>query len=145
MQKCFVESNLKIVAEVENLDQGVASDNLNFRSYVAGDDCLPQIQVFLWLKSGVIQLSMFFQEELAEVSFQEVLALMNDISLSSAGSYWISIPGLQKIEFRTAYLLPGDDFNMEQFKNVLRKFLDQGLLQYSYLKNLIKNPGPLIN
>jgi hypothetical protein len=145
MQACFMESNLQIVTESENLNQQRASDHLILRSYVAGVDCLPQILAFLWPSSEVIQFSMLFPEELAEAKFIEALAVMNDINLSSAGSYWTAIPGFSKIEFRTAYLISGDQLNKEQFKSVLKKFLDQGLEQYSNLKKLTENPGKLVN
>jgi hypothetical protein len=145
MQACFMESGLQIVTESENLDQKAAADYLIFRSYVARDHYLAQIQTFLWLSHKVVQLSMFFQAEMPGGIFPTLLALMNNINLSNAGSYWTAVPRFKKIEFRTAYVLPDDRLNKEQFKGALKKFLDQGLLQDDYLTKLMVSPGGLIN
>jgi hypothetical protein len=145
MQACFMELDLKIVTESEALNQEVCSDYLNFRSYAAGDDCLAQLQAFVWPDYRVIQISMYLQQEMTETTIATLLTLMNDINVSSSGAYWTAIPGLQRIEFRTAYILAGDQLNKEQFKRILKKFVDQGLLQCSYLKKRVKNSGGLIN
>jgi hypothetical protein len=143
MQSCFVESSLQILIESEDLSQKLRSPNLSFSSNITRNDSLAQIQARLWLNFGAIQLSMFFEEELPHGTIPELLALMNDMNLSSAGSYWIAIPGHHKIEFRTAYILPGA-LNEEHFKGVLRRFLDRGLQQYDYLKKIL-NPGVPMN
>ena len=145
MQACFMESNLKIVTESEYLEQHGYSHYVNFRSYIAGDNCLAEIQAFVWLKSEIVQFSMFFQQEFPQGTLVHLLALMNGINLSSAGRYWTSVPGLQKIEFRTSYILPGDELDKELFKSVLKKFVDQGLLQYGYFKERMMNASGLIN
>ena len=145
MQACFTESNLKIVTESEYLDHDVSSHSANFRSYVTGDNCLAEIQVSVWLKLEIVQLSMFFHQEFPQERLGHLLALMNDINLTSAGQYWSAIPRLNKIEFRNCYVFPGDQLDKQVFKGVLKKFVDQGLFQYTYFRDRMMNAGRLIN
>jgi len=143
MQECFVEFNLPIVTESKKDDQEESSDFLVFLSQIAINGFLAPIQASVWLDSELIQLSIFFEQELSDATMPKFLALMNEINLSSPGGYWVAIPGFQKIEFHTAYVLPGA-LNKEQFKGVLQKFLDQGLNQHAYFKKMM-NPEAHMN
>jgi hypothetical protein len=145
MQACFMESNLKIVTESEHLEQNGYSHYVNFRSYVTDDNCLVEIQAFVYLNSDIVELSMFFQEEFPQETLGQLLALMNNINLTSAGRCWTAIPGFHKVECRSCYMLPGGQFDKELFKSVLKNFVDQGLLEYSYFMERMRNAGGLIN
>jgi hypothetical protein len=145
MQACFMELNLPVVPDPENLNQETHSRSLGFSSYLRRDDCLAHLQASVRLDTQVIQLSMFFHAEMSRESSPALLIPLNEINLSSKGPYWIAIPGDHMIEFRIAYIFTGSPLNKDQFKRVLKKSLDQGKLQSRYLRELIRNSNRLIS
>ena len=88
---------------------------------------------------------MTFKQEIPPSSLGQVLSLINATNLSSERFYWIAVPGLQILEFRTASIIGRDEFDEEHYRNTLRELIDQGLTQYDYLKRMFESPGTAVN
>jgi hypothetical protein len=139
MQACFQAHNLPVMGEYERLDLEPPSVHTAFRSCVSDANHLAEVLVFLFLNHNVVQLSMNFYEQLNESRLGDMLKSVNRINFLNAGVYCVLHPKEDKIEFRTAYVLPNDELNEEQFRSMLKNFLDTGLRHYIGLGQLIRN------
>jgi hypothetical protein len=145
IQECFKEYDHTFPRESNKEHQVESSDCLTMRAYVTRDDYLAYMVTSLWLDSEVIQLSMFFHDEVPEAILPGFLELISDINMQTGGYYWTKTQRQRKVEFRTAFLLSEGQLNKAQFKAVLEKFLKMGLWQYSNFRKLMVNSRELIN
>ena len=140
MQACFKELSVPFVSESEILNQASCTDTIKFRSWQSKNSHLAEILTYLFIEPNVIEISMNYYEDLNslnEADMRELLNLMNAFNNRDAAYYWLLLPRDNKLKFRLAYLLSDGRFNEEQFKSVLRRFLEQGPRYYLYIRRTI--------
>jgi len=137
MQGCFQESNHPAIKEKEVLNQSDGFNYLQFCSWLTKDDKVAEIVVYLSVDQDLVRLSMYLHGGHEEIVSPELFILINNINDSDPSHYWIIHPDSNKLEFRTAYIISESQFNKDQFKSVLKGFLEQGPSYYTSIKYLM--------
>ncbi|MEJ2246365.1 MAG: hypothetical protein P8Y80_09870 [Acidobacteriota bacterium] len=142
MQACFKEIGVPFVNESEILNQANCTDTIMFRSWQSKNDHLAEIVTSLFIEPNVVEVSINYREEidrLNESDLEKLFHLLNAFNNWDAAFYWLLLPRDNKLKFRWANLLPARHFSDNQFKSVLKRFLNQGPQHYSYIRRLIYN------
>jgi len=126
MQICFQDMNLPIFCDNEELNDPYISNHLSFKSWYECKDYPAEILGIVGFEHNIIQLSMNFYSKDIWSKYPTILKMLNLINISRVGYYWQIVPAYEKFEFRTAMIVTGDSLNMDQFKSVLKRFLNLG-------------------
>jgi hypothetical protein len=127
MQICFQDMNLPIMSDKEELNDPFISHHLSFKSWYDREDYHAEILGIVVFEHNIIQLSMNFYSKNIWSKYPSILKMLNLINLARVGYYWQIVPAHKKFEFRTAMIITGGSLNVDQFKSVLKRFLDLGL------------------
>ena len=136
IQGCFRELNRQPIKEKEMLNQSNGFNYLQFRSWLTKDDKVAEIVTYLSVDQDLVLISMYFYGGHEEIVSPEMFVLINNINDSDPSHYWIIHPDDNKLEFRTAYIVSESQFDKDQFKSVLKTFLEQGPSHYAFMKYL---------
>jgi len=126
MQICFQDMDLSIINEKEKLNDPYISNHLYFKSGYECENDPVEILGIVMFEHDIIQLSMNFYSKDIWSKYPSILKMLNLINFARVGYYWQIVPAYEKFEFRTAMIVTGDSLNMDQFKSVLKRFLDLG-------------------
>jgi hypothetical protein len=126
MQICFQDMDLPIMSDKEELNDPFISNHLSFKSWYDCEDYPAEILGIVAFEHNAIQLSMNFYLKDIWSKYPSILKMLNLINFARVGYYWQIVPAYEKFEFRTAMIVTGDSLNMDQFKSVLKRFLDLG-------------------
>jgi len=140
MQGCFTKHNVPFVNEDEMLNRENFSNAIKFRSWLEKNENLAEIIAFVFPSHNIVQLTMNYYESIKDFDISTMCGLyqlLNAINNSDPTFYWLFCSGADKLEFRTAYYLPGNRLSVRQFESLLEKFLNQGPLYFSYIMRLI--------
>ena len=148
MQICFQDMNLPIFSDKEELNDPYISNHLSFKSWYECKDYPAEILGIVGFEHNIIRLSMNFYFKDIWSKYPSILKMLNLINLARVGYYWQIVPAHEKFEFRTAMIVTGDSLNMDQFKSVLKRFLDLGAGFYPLInqfQNSNNKPQKLLN